>query len=340
MKRLLNTLYVTNPDAVVRKRDNAISVELDGTKVMSIPFHVLDGIVLFGHVGCTMATLAACAEKGLSVVLLDERGRFKARVEGSVSGSVLLRREQYRRAASKQETLSLAKRFVVGKVRNTNTVLRHYIRDHPEVADGVAVTVHTLDEAAVVAVSCPTLDELRGVEGNAARAYFSIFPCLLRGAESIVFDGRTRKPPRDPVNATLSFFYTLLARDVATACEAVGLDSQMGYLHSCRPGRMSLALDLMEELRAPVVDRFTLSLFNRKQLTVEDFKADTSGGVSFKEHGLKRALEAWQKKKQETFVHPFIKERVPLGLVPFIQTQLLSRYFRGDLDDYPACIWR
>ena len=340
MKRLLNTLYVTNPDAVVHKRNDAISVEVGGKRAMNVPFHVLDGIVLFGHVGCTMATLAACAENGLSVVLLDEGGRFKARVEGPISGNVLLRKEQYRRAASEQKALALAKRFVMGKIRNTNTVLRHFVRDHSEVADDVADVVRALDNASTSVTSCLALDELRGIEGNAAHSYFSVFPYLLRSAEPIAFDGRTRRPPRDPVNATLSFFYTLLARDVTAACEAVGLDPQMGYLHSCRPGRMSLALDLMEELRAPIVDRFVLSLFNRKQLAADDFRADTSGGVFFKKASLKKVLEAWQKKKQGIFLHPFLKERMPLGLVPFVQAQLLSRHFRDDLDDYPACIWR
>lgn len=340
MKRLLNTLYVTNPDAVVRKRDDALSVYVGEKRMMSVPFHILDGMVLFGHVGCTMSVLSACAERDVHVVLLDERGRFKARVEGAVSGNVLLRKEQYRRAADDSETLALAKRFVIGKVRNTAAIVRHHIRDHPESAANLMTVVNACDAVPRKVSLCDSLEELRGIEGNAAHAYFSSFSHLLRCAEATEFDGRSRRPPRDPVNAALSFFYTLLARDLVAACEAVGLDPQMGFLHACRPGRASLALDLMEELRAPVVDRFVLSLFNRKQLTKSSFNVNTSGGVFFKDSALKHVLAAWQKKKQEQFVHPFIKEKMPIGLIPFVQAQLLARFFRGDLDDYPACLWR
>lgn len=341
MKRLLNTLYVMNPDALVRKRDDAISVSVEGERTMSVPFHVLEGMVLFGHVGCTAALLGACAERGVSVVLLDERGRFRARVEGAVTGNVLLRRAQYRCAEDDEARLRIAKRFVVGKVHNERVVLQHYARDYPEIAPSVEGVILSLHESVGSAVAVRSLDELRGVEGDAAREYFSTFGLLLRSSDEGLFSGRrSRRPPRDPVNATLSFFYTMLSRDLSSACESVGLDPQLGFLHACRPGRSSLSLDLIEELRAPCVDRFVLTLFNRGQLGAGDFTTDESGGVFFREVALKKVLGFWQKRKQEKMMHPFLKESVPMGLLPFVQAQLLARCLRGDLNDYPACMWR
>lgn len=341
MKRLLNTLYVTNPDALVRKRDDAISISVEGERTMSVPFHVLEGIVLFGHVGCTAALLGACAERGVSVVLLDERGRFRARVEGAVTGNVLLRRAQYRCAEDGQACLRMAQRFVAGKIHNERIVLQHYVRDHPEIVPSVEGVTLSLHESVVSVADVRSLDELRGVEGDAAREYFSTFGFLLRPDDEGLFSGgRSRRPPKDPVNAALSFFYTMLSRDFSSACEAVGLDPQLGFLHACRPGRSSLALDLIEELRAPYVDRFVLTLFNRGQLGVSDFTTDESGGVFFREAALKKALGLWQQKKQEKIIHPFLRESVPMGLLPFVQAQLLARYLRGDLNDYPACMWR
>ncbi len=341
MRRLLNTLYVTNPDAMVRKRHDAICVTVPGQKEMSVPFHILDGVVLFGHVGASSAFIASCAERGLSVVLLDEQGRFRARVEGAVSGSVLLRREQYRRALSEDESLLLARRFVMAKVHNARIVLLHSARDHQEHAAELRQAAETLQMSKASALHAATLDELRGIEGDAAHTYFGNFHLLLRSlGNGVQFKGRSRRPPQDPVNACLSLFYTLLARDVATACESVGLDPQMGYLHACRPGRASLALDLMEEFRAPYVDRFVLSLFNRGQLQMRDFNTDVAGGVFFRDNAMKDALRLWQEKKQEKVTHPFLGERIPYGLLPFLQAQLLARHLRGDLDGYPACLWR
>ncbi|MBM6907267.1 type I-C CRISPR-associated endonuclease Cas1c [Collinsella intestinalis] len=341
MKRLLNTLYVTNPDARLRKKDDAICVAVDGAPSMSVPFHVLESIVLFGHVGCSMALLAACAERGVSVTILDERGRFKARVEGETTGNVLLRREQYRMAADADACLRLSRRFVMAKIHNARIVLQHYARDYPDIAEGIRPVVEYLQRSKAAVTKASTLDGIRGVEGDAAHAYFSAFPSLLRADDvSDLFCGRSRRPPKDPVNATLSFFYTMLSRDITSACESVGLDPQMGFLHACRPGRESLALDVIEELRAFYVDRFVLTLFNRGQLDREDFRFEAGGAVFFREHSIKRALSAWQKKKQENVTHPFLRERIPYGLLPFVQAQLLARYLRGDLNDYPACLWR
>lgn len=341
MRRLLNTLYVTNPDAVVRKKDDAISVSVEGSRVMSVPFHVLEGVVLLGHVGCSAAFLTACAERGVGVVLLDERGRFKARVEGPVNGNVLLRREQYRRADDERGCLGLAKRFVMSKLRNARVVLQHFARDYPELRETLTPVIEALQLGVSSAAEAGSLYELRGIEGDAAHRYFSIFGCLLRAKDvDGLFCGRSRRPPKDPVNATLSLFYSMLSRELATACETVGLDPQLGYLHACRSGRVSLALDLIEELRAPYVDRFVLSLFNRGQLGRSDFTFDAEGGCTFTTRALKRTLGLWQERKQEEMVHPFLKERVPMGLIPFVQAQLLARHLRGDLDDYPAYMWR
>ena len=341
MRRLLNTLYVTNPDALVRKRADAISVSVDGKQIMSVPFHVLEGVVLFGHVGCSAAFLAACAERGIGVALLDEHGRFKARVEGPVSGNVLLRREQYRRSDDEDARLNLAKSFMLGKLHNTIVVLQHYARDYPALRERLDPTISTLQSSESTAAEASHLCELLGIEGDSAHRYFSVFGCLLRvDSPEELFNGRSRRPPKDPVNAALSLFYSMLSRELATACESVGLDPQLGYLHSCRPGRASLALDLIEELRAPYVDRFVLSLFNRRQIDSSDFRVDSEGGHSFEEHALKKVLGLWQQRKQEMIMHPFLKQRVPMGLIPFVQAQLLARHLRGDLEDYPAFMWR
>lgn len=341
MRKMLNTLYLTNPEAYLRKKDDALCVRLGEKTVMSIPFHLLEGVVLFGHVGCSTSILAACAEAGVSVALLDERGRFKARVEGPVSGNVLLRRRQYQCAGDSDECATLAKRFVLAKIHNARVVLQHYRRDYPELGGkGLDAAAEALQVSKGAVGAAGSLDELRGVEGDAAHAYFGIFDLLIRSEdESLRFHGRSRRPPKDPVNATLSFMYTMLARELAGACETVGLDPQMGFLHACRPGRASLALDLLEELRAPIVDRFVLTLFNRGQLGASDFEQEGEG-YRFSNRALKKVLELWQEKKREQLMHPFLKERVPLGLVPFLQAQLCARYLRGDLSDYPACLWR
>lgn len=341
MRRLLNTLYVTNPEAYLRKQDDAIAVYLSDARVMSVPFHLLEGVLLFGHVGCSTYLLGACAQKGISTVLLDENGRFMARVEGPVSGNVLLRKEQYKRSFVPEHTLAIAKRFVLAKTHNARIVLQHYMRDYPDIRErGVGDTVAALSSCREEVLAAESLDVLRGIEGNAAHQYFGCFNQLIRRNEDrLRFEGRTKRPPLDPVNATLSLVYTLLSRDVASACESVGLDPQLGFLHACRPGRASLALDLIEELRAPVADRFVLSLFNRKQLGVGDFRRE-GVGCFLTDKGLKDVVRLWQERKKETVLHPYLEEKVPYGLIPFVQAQLFARFLRGDLDDYPAMLWR
>lgn len=340
MKKLLNTLYVTNPEAVLRKKDDALAVYLDGKKVMSVPFHLLEGVVLFGHAGCSMGVVRACAANGVGMALLDEAGHFAARVEGPVSGNVLLRQSQYSAALDEEKRLAIAKRFVMAKLHNSKVVLQHYGRDYASAKSKIESAAGLIEEGKSRVSSARSLDELRGIEGDAARGYFGAIGVVLStGKSKIGFSGRNKRPPRDPVNATLSLFYTLLAREISTACQIVGLDPQMGYLHACRPGRMSLSLDLIEEMRAPIVDRFVLSLFNRGQLGAEDFRTEGEA-VLFKDDQFRRVIGLWQRRKQEQFMHPFLKERIPMGLLPMVQAQLFAKYTRGELNDYPACMWR
>lgn len=340
MRRLLNTLYVTNPDALLRKQDDALAVYLDGKRVMSVPLHLLEGIVLYGHVGCSMSILRACASRGIGIILLSESGQFEARVSGPTSGNILLRRSQFGAASDGGRCLGIAKRFVMAKLHNSKVVLQHYGRDYEQAKPMLEPVVRALETSKGNVCLAKSLDELRGIEGDAAHAYFGgIADIISVGRADVAFSGRNRRPPRDPVNATLSLFYTLLSREIATACETVGLDPQMGYLHACRPGRMSLALDLIEEMRAPIVDRFVISLFNRGQLESDDFKREGEA-VFFKDAAFKKVIGLWQQKKQEQFTHPFLKERIPLGLLPMVQAQLFAKYLWGTINDYPACMWR
>lgn len=340
MKRLLNTLYVTNPDARLHKKDDAIEVVLeDGA--MSVPFHLLEGIVLFGHASCSMVLLGECAKRGISVVILDEQGRFCARVDGPISGNVLLRRAQYRKSDSESVALSVAQRFVAGKIHNSRIVLQRAVHDYGDEDGALLCVIESLREGGNKAFSAASLNQLRGVEGEAAQNYFATFSKLIRNTDpAFSFSSRTRRPPTDPINALLSFFYSILSREVASSCEAVGLDPQIGFLHADRPGRASLALDLVEELRAPYVDRFVLSLVNRKQISSADFVASETGAMNLSDAAKKTVLRCWQEKKQEMIMHPFLKERIPLGLIPFVQAQLFARFLREDLNDYPAFLWR
>ncbi len=338
MKKLLNTLYVTGQDCFLRKKDDAIAAFRGDEQVASVPFHVLESIVLFGHAGCSIPVMRECAVSGVSVVLLDERGRFCARVEGPTSGNVLLRRAQHSKSADEGYSVELAQRFVVAKIRNSRIALRRGVRDYG-FDDELESASEYLTTACSGVGSASSLDELRGMEGNAAHAYFEAFPRLLRSDVRDLFHGRSRRPPRDPINAALSLFYTLLAKDCASACESVGLDPQMGFLHTDRPGRASLALDLMEEFRVPLVDRFVITQFNRSQLNGSDF-IRLGEGFRFTDKAIKSALDSWQQRKQEEIVHPFLKEKVQIGLLPYIQANLLAKTIRDDLDDYPAFLWR
>ena len=346
MKKLLNTLYVTSPGAWLRKDGQNVVVEIDGAERGRAPAHLLGQIVCFGQVSVSPPLMSFCAEGGISISFLSYYGRFLARVEGPQSGNVLLRRAQHRRTEDELTALSVAQAVVAAKTANQRGVVRRALRDHG--ADMATEARERLDEAerrlsdvARLALSAETLDILRGLEGEAASAYFHIFNDLIRHPDpAFAFTHRSRRPPRDAVNAILSFLYVLLAQDCRAAAETHGLDPQMGFLHRDRPGRMSLALDLMEEFRAPMADRLCLSLINRRQVAPSGFRCEETGGVFLDDATRTTLLEAWQERKRTTLRHVFFDKTVPLGLIPQLQAQLLARHLRGELDGYPAYFWR
>ncbi len=344
MKRLLNTLYVTSEGARLRKDGQNVVVEIDGVDRGRAPAHLLGQVVCFAGAEISPPLMSFCAEAGISIAFLSTTGRFLARVEGPQSGNVLLRRAQHRRTEDADLALGIAQSIVAAKTANQRGVIRRALRDHGGAMataprDCLDLAERRLSDAARLALSAPDLDYLRGQEGEAANAYFAAFPHLLRNPD-FGFSGRNRRPPRDPVNAVLSLLYVLLAQDCRAACETHGLDPQMGFLHRDRPGRMSLALDLMEEFRAPMADRLCLSLFNRRQLADRDFRAEETGAVLLSDSGRETVLKAWQERKRETLRHAFFDEVAFFGLFPQMQAQLLARHLRGELDGYPAWIWR
>ncbi len=346
MKKLLNTLYVTSEDAWLHKDGRNVVVKINGAERGRAPAHLLGQIVCFSHAGISPRLMSFCAECGISITFLNPSGRFLARVEGPQSGNVLLRRAQHRHTADEAIALPVAAAVVTAKVANQRSVIRRSLRDHgPRMQDAVRSrleeTAQRLSDNARLALSAPDMDILRGLEGDAANAYYSAFPGLIRNdIPEFAFSGRSRRPPRDAVNALLSFLYVLLAQDCRAAAETHGLDPQMGFLHRDRPGRMSLALDLMEEFRAPVADRLCLSLINRRQISPAGFRHEETGGVFLTDDSRSVVLKAWQERKRTPLRHVFFDESVPLGLIPQMQAQLLARYLRGDIDGYPAYFWR
>lgn len=343
MRKLLNVLYVTSPEAYLGKEGETVLVLMNEEVKLRIPIHNLEGIVCFGYTGASPALMHLCAERGVALSFLSENGKFLARVSGRVSGNVLLRRKQYRLADNSDEALELAKNFVLGKIFNCKCVLQRFLRDHegkgdvPGMLDGVKMLTMQLQK---VRSSCH-LEMLRGVEGEGARIYYGVFDNLiLESKEVFHFSGRSRRPPLDPVNALLSFLYTLLAHDCTAALETVGLDPQVGFLHRERPGRPSLALDLMEELRPYLVDRFVAAIINNRQLDPAGFVKKESGGMIMTEEIRKNVIAAWQKRKQEEVTHPFLGEKIAVGLIPYAQALLLARHLRGDLEAYPPFLMK
>lgn len=343
MKKLLNTVYVTTEGTALKKDGENLVAELDGAEKARAPLHMLSSVVLFGPILISPAMIATCASRGITLVLLDRAGRFQARIEGPVSGNVLLRRAQYRIA---DEATEIARSFVIGKIANQRAVIRRAQRDHGSEMDEAARAA--LDQAVArmamilrrVQAKDDSIDLLRGSEGEAATLYFGVFDHLIRSPDAdLRWTMRSRRPPLDPMNALLSFLYTLLTHDCRSACEAVGLDPAVGFLHRDRPGRPSLALDLMEELRAPLADRLALSLVNRRQLRATDFRRMDGGAVLLGDDARRLVLTAWQERKREERKHPFLGEKAPFGLVPHLQAQLLSRHLRGDYDAYPPWFW-
>ncbi len=343
MKKVLNTLYVLSQGSYLFKDGESVVVRSEDGVKKRFPVHVLDGIVCFGNVLCSPFLLGHCGEKGLAVSFLTEHGRYLACVRGPQSGNVLLRREQYRQADDRETSATLARAVIAAKVANSRAVLRRCLRDHASRVDVPAIekAIAVMNECAGRLQSVPSLDEVRGMEGQAANAYFSVFDqMVLCEEDAFAFNGRNRRPPLDAVNCLLSFVYTLLAHDVRSALEAVGLDPQVGFLHRDRPGRPGLALDMMEEFRPFLADRLVLSLINRGEVGKRGFVRKESGAVFMDEETRKVVLTAWQKRKQGEVKHPFLNERLPLGLAFHVQAQLMARAIRNDLDGYPPYFWK
>lgn len=342
MKRLNNVLYVTSPDAYLALDGETIVIRKDERISTRLPLHNLENIVCFTFSGVSPALMGACAERNIGLTFLDPSGRFRARISGKTRGNVLLRKKQYRLAEEEQQRLPIAISFVQGKIYNSRKVLERALRDHALLINVEAVrkASATLKETLTTISQCSCLECLLAFEGNAASAYFSVFnDLILHQKDTFSFKERSRRPPRDNINALLSFLYAVLTNEAVSALETVGLDPYVGFLHADRPGRPSLALDLIEELRPVFADRLALSLVNRKQILAKGFTHKESGGVIMDEDTRKIVITAWQERKKEEILHPFLKERIPFGLIPHVQATLLARYLRGDLDAYPPFFW-
>ena len=343
MRKLLNTLHVMTPGAYLHRDGETVAVKIGSELRLRVPIHTLEGLVCWGQVSCSPPVLRLCCEHGVGISFLNEQGRFLARVTGPVSGNVLLRRQQYRLSDGRQAGLSIVRTIVAAKIANSRVVL---LRGAREIVDAERQTklrqaAERLSWIGLDAVRAPSIGEARGHEGLAAQTYFGAFEALVSGdREAFRFTGRSRRPPLDRVNALLSFVYALLRHDIESALESVGLDPAVGFLHADRPGRPSLALDVMEEMRSALADRLVLTLINRRQVQSSGFVEQDGGGIAMEEVTRKFVIAAWQTRKQEELEHPFLKERVPLGLVPYVQALLLARYIRGGLDAYPAFFWR
>ena len=343
MKQLLNTLYVTTQGAYLAKEGETVAVRVEQETKLRVPIHTLSAIVCFGQVSCSPFLMGMCAETGVALAFLTENGQFLARVQGPVSGNVLLRREQYRWADLAERTADVARSVVIAKVANCRTVLQRALRDRTDETgtEELERAVKRLGRLMEDVAKAGDVDAIRGHEGDAARVYFGVFDRLITAAkEDFYFRGRNRRPPLDNVNALLSFSYTLLTHDITAALEGVGLDPAVGYLHRDRPGRPSLGLDLLEELRPVIADRLVLSLINRRQVRATGFRRTESGGVVMDDATRKELLVAYQSRKQEEIQHPFLGEKVAFGLVPHLQAMLLARSIRGDLDGYPSFLWK
>ena len=342
MKKLANVLYVTSPDAYLALDGETVVIKKDETTSTRLPLHNLENIVCFSYLGASPALMRACTDRDVGLCFLTPNGRFQARVSGKVRGNVLLRKKQYQVSENAAESVPIAASCLLGKIANSRVVIERALRDH-----ALLVDVETLNKASAflketinAVQDCKSTSDLMAFEGSAAKIYFRVFDQLiLQQKNDFFFKERSRRPPLDNMNSLLSFLYTLLTNDVASALEGVGLDPYVGFLHQDRPGRPSLALDLMEELRPVFADRLALSLVNRKQVTGKGFTQKESGGILMDDDTRKMVLVAWQERKQEELVHPYLKERIPFGLIPHVQAMLLARHLRGDLDAYPPFFW-
>ena len=338
MKKLLNTLFVVSPDTYLALENENVVIYREETVLRRIPLLTLENILYFGYKGASPALMGACAERNIGLCFLKPGGRFLARVCGASYGNVLLRKEQYRISDNPEIACRFARNFIAGKIYNSRSVIRRALRDHPLSVDKekLEFIANELMHSVRLARVCGDLDELRGIEGNSAKLYFSVFEQLiLNDKTTFRFNGRVKRPPGDAVNAMLSFVYVC-----ASALESVGLDSYVGFLHADRPGRQSLALDLMEELRSVYADRFILFLINNRMIKANCFDYRENGSVYLNDEGRKTVLAEWQKRKQDSITHPFLNEKIQWGLVPYAQALLLARCIRGDLDEYPAFLWK
>ena len=336
MRKLLNTLYVTTPEAYLSKDGLNVVVSVKQQEVFRIPAINIEGIVTFGYMGASPGLMKLCSDSGISLTFLSPNGRFISRVQGATRGNVLLRKAQYALSDDEERSLHLAKLMIAAKIQNYRNILRRYIRDYGECQE-VDEATRMLDTNKRNALNAKGKTELMGFEGIASNTYFDVLPKLiLNQKEAFPFHGRNRRPPKDAVNAMLSLAYTLIANDITAALEAVGLDPYVGFLHTLRPGRTSLSLDLMEEFRAYLGDRFVLSLINMRQITPKDFLYQGEDGVILTDSGRRTFISAWQNRKRETITHPYLNEKVEIGLLPYLQAMMLARYIRKDIDDYPV----
>lgn len=343
MKKLLNTLYITTPERYLSLDGETVVIRQDDKEIGRVPLHNIDRIMTFGYTGASPALMGKCASDGIELVFMTSSGRFLARVEGETNGNVLLRREQYRIADNEKRSLDIARTMIAAKIYNSRWSIERTIRDH-----SMRINIEKfkqksefLKESISKAMKAENSDILRGIEGEAAAVYFSVFDdMILQQNNDFFFQGRNKRPPLDNVNAMLSFAYSLCTGMCSSALEAVGLDSYVGFLHTDRPGRKSLALDLIEEFRCLMCDRFVLTSINKRIVNKDDFIKREDGAVILTDNGRKNFLTAWQNKKQEEIKHPFLGEKVQWGMLPYVQALLLSRYIRGDLDCYPPFMWK
>ncbi len=339
MRKLLNTLYVTTPESYLTKDGENLVIKIKDETRFRIPIHNLEGIVVFGYIGASPGLMGLCAERNVSLSFLTEHGRFIGRFIGKTKGNVLLRKKQYKLSESEIDAIKIASNFIIGKIANSRSILQRALRDHQNeisCSDNISKIVSELGSKLKYFTIPNSLDELRGFEGDSSRKYFSVFDSMIiNQKEDFVFKERTRRPPLDNVNALLSFVYTLLMRDICGALETVGLDPAVGFLHRDRPGRESLALDMMEELRPYLADRLVLSLINRKQISGKDFLKKENGAVFMNDDCRKEILTNWQKRKQEEIQHPYLNEKISIGLIPYSQALLMARFIRGDIEAYP-----
>ena len=343
MKKLMNTVYISSPDRYLSLDGENLVISHNSSEVARIPLHNIERIMTFGYAGASPALMGKCAENGIELVFMKRNGHFLARVEGQKRGNVLLRRQQYRIADSQEQSLLIAKNIISAKLYNSRWVLERTIRDHSIRIDVDKFKRKSifLQEATKRSFNSSDIDSLRGTEGEGASVYFSVFDdMILQQKNDFYFKTRNKRPPLDNVNALLSFAYSLATGMCSSALESVGLDPYVGFMHTDRPGRCSLALDLVEEFRAVMCDRFVITLINKRIINADDFNMREDGAVMLTENGRNNFISAWQKRKYEEIRHPFLKEKVEWGMLPYVQAMLLSRYIRGDLDSYPPFMWK